>query len=111
MATRDGAALATGVTRGLGRAPVPRAFATETKSAEWTESRYHNLFPSPEDWRASAQRLPLPGPPAATLITDFNSYNTDVLPDDRMSPKRAGSALVSTPLGRRLDPFAAFAGL
>jgi signal peptidase I len=64
-------------------------FASTTDSDDWAELRYHNLVPSPEDWKAIQAKLGLPRPPTATLITDFSSYNTDVLPQDRLSPRRA----------------------
>ena len=64
-------------------------FATAKNADDWAELRYHNLVPSPEDWKAIQANARLPRPPAATLITDFSSYNTDVLPQDRLSPRRA----------------------
>jgi signal peptidase I len=64
-------------------------FATATHTGSWIELRYHNIVPRPEDWQAIQSQRRLPRPPQATLITDFNSYNTDVLPQDRLSPRRA----------------------
>ncbi len=64
-------------------------FTVEKSSEDWTELRYHNLVPSPEDWKAIRAKLPIARAPRATLITDFSSYNTDVLADDRMSARRA----------------------
>jgi signal peptidase I len=68
---------------------APGKFATTKTSGDWAELRYHNVVPSPEDWKAIQAKVPLPRPPLATLITDFSSYNTDVLPQDRLSPRRA----------------------
>jgi signal peptidase I len=64
-------------------------FAAAMNADSWIELRYHNIVPSPEDWRAIQSKLRLPEQPRATLITDFSSYNTDVLPPDRLSPRRA----------------------
>jgi signal peptidase I len=67
----------------------PGRFAAGPDSEDWAELRYHHVVPSPEDWSAIRAARPLPGPPRAILITDFNSYNTDVLPDDEKSHRRA----------------------
>jgi signal peptidase I len=70
--------------------PAAATYESAKNADHWTELRYHNIVPSPEDWKAIRAKLPLPKPPRATLITDFNSYNTDVIPQqDRMSPRRA----------------------
>src|SRR5262245_20096141 len=69
---------------------VTATYESAKNSDHWIELRYHNIVPSPADWKAIQAKLPLPKPPRATLITDFNSYNTDVIPQqDRMSPRRA----------------------
>ena len=61
------------------------------------------LVPSPEDWKAIHAKARLPGPPRPTLITDFSSYNTDVLPHDRHVAHDGRPPLVSAALGRRPD--------
>jgi signal peptidase I len=68
---------------------APGKFASAKNSDHWADLRYQNLVPSPEDWKAIQAKLRSPRPPRATLITDFSSYNTDVLPQDRLSPRRA----------------------
>ncbi len=68
---------------------APGRYGSEMEGEDWAELRYHHLVPSPEDWSAILARRPLPGPPRAILITDFNSYNTDVLPDDEKSARKA----------------------
>jgi signal peptidase I len=67
----------------------PGRFASQPNGEDWVDLRYHHLVPSPEAWKAIEAGRPLPAPPRATLITDFNSYNTDVLPDDEKSSRRA----------------------
>ncbi len=67
---------------------TPGRFASMSAD-DWAELRYHHLVPSPEDWAAIVANRPLPGPPRAILITDFNSYNTDLLPDDEKTARRA----------------------
>ncbi len=67
----------------------PGRYASGPEGEGWADLRYHHLVPSPEDWKAIEARRELPTPPRAILITDFNSYNTDVLPDDEKSPRRA----------------------
>ena len=64
-------------------------FAIDVTGEDWVDLAYHHLVPSPSDWKAIEAGSPLPGPPRAMLITDFNSYNTDVLPDDEKSSRRA----------------------
>ena len=55
--------------------------------------------------RGQASRSP--GPPRATLITDFNSYNTDVLPEDEESPRRAARPWFQPHWVGDLDPVVA----
>ena len=68
---------------------APGQFVSGSGGEAWTDVRYHHLVPSPEDWKAIEAKRDLPGPPRAVLITDFNSYNTDVLPEDARSAQRA----------------------
>ncbi len=67
----------------------PGRFATEAKGEGWADLRYRHLVPTPEDWRAIQSDPALSGSPRASLITDFNSYNTDVLLDDQSHPRKA----------------------
>ena len=45
--------------------------------------------------------------PVRRLITDYNSYNTDVSADDRVASPQRGPSVVPAALGRRLDALAA----
>jgi signal peptidase I len=72
--------------------PVAGQFVAGKQAGDWTELRYHHLVPSPEEWRAIRDGVPLASPPKATLITDFNSYNTDLLGDELDQPRRAARA-------------------
>jgi signal peptidase I len=56
---------------------APSRFQTKPTS-EWAELRYRHLVPDPEQWSAIVTDETLPGPPRATLITDFYSYNTNI---------------------------------
>ena len=48
-------------------------------AATWSELRYRNLVPDPEQWEAVDRRPRVaPRPPRADLITDFYSYNTNL---------------------------------
>ncbi len=68
---------------------APGQFVSGADGEDWADLRYHHLVPSPEDWKAIEAKRELQGPPRAILVTDFNSYNTDVLPDDEKSPRKA----------------------
>ena len=72
--------------------PAPGQFVPSERSSDWTELRYHHLVPSPQQWNAIRSGDALPGAPRATLITDYNSYNTDLLADDLKHPRRAARA-------------------
>jgi signal peptidase I len=56
-----------------------------TTNGEWTELRYHNLVPDPEQWEAVLRDGELPRPARATLVTDFYSYNTNMASDSNDS--------------------------
>jgi signal peptidase I len=57
----------------------PWRFVSEATS-DWSELRYRNLVPDPEQWNALLSKDAQPvTPPYPTLITDFYSYNTNVL--------------------------------
>ena len=74
---------------GLDRTDTRAIRPTKPDTTDWSELRYHHLVPSPEQWAAIRAEGPLAAEPRATLITDFNSYNTDVLPGDEHSSRRA----------------------
>ena len=76
-------ATGTWVERAAGR------FASEAEGEDWVDLRYHHIVPRPEHWKAIEGKQQLPAPCRAMLITDFNSYNTDVLADDEKSSRRA----------------------
>ena len=50
---------------------------------QWVELRYKHLVPEPEQWDAILSDGPLPRDPRPTLITDFYSYNTDLVEEPR----------------------------
>ncbi|WP_165221534.1 S26 family signal peptidase [Aquisphaera insulae] len=55
--------------------PSAGRFAVDAPGDTWTELRYRNLVPEPRHWEAIVQGR-TPDAPRASLITDFNSYNT-----------------------------------
>ena len=79
---RQGRVAAVAKRRGpAGRSSIPRAADTSPTAGandEWVELRYRHLVPDPEQWEAIADDRTLPRAPAATLITDFYSYNTNM---------------------------------
>ena len=48
---------------------------------QWVELRYRHLVPDPEQWDAILREHSLPREPRSTLITDFYSYNTNLVAD------------------------------
>ncbi len=54
-------------------------YQTKQASEQWAELRYRNLVPGPEDWDAVLNSQPPPRGPRAALITDFYSYNTNMM--------------------------------
>jgi len=77
----------------------------------WAELRYRHLVPDLRQWEALGRGAIPETPPRATLITDFNSYNTGVLaerrdPADGLDPHWVGDLTlefrleVTTPRGR-----------
>jgi len=72
--------------------PAPGRFRPGERAREWTELRYHHVAPTPEQCEAIRTGSPLPGAPRATLITDYNSYNTDLAAEDHAHPRRAAKA-------------------
>ena len=68
---------------------VSRYQAEATQSDQWTELKYQNLVPDPQQWDAILSDHPLPRVPRSTLITDYYSYNTNLASD--------GSNLVDDP--------------
>jgi signal peptidase I len=72
--------------------PAPGQFAARDRAGDWNELVYHHVVPSPAQWEAIRTGRPLPTEPRATLITDYNSYNTDLSADDHHNPQRAARA-------------------
>jgi signal peptidase I len=60
-------------------------YRSKAAGGQWTELRYHNLVPDPEQWEAILRDGELPRPPRATLVTDFYSYNTNMVSDSSSS--------------------------
>src|SRR5262249_44905516 len=54
-------------------------YRTKPASEQWAELRYRNLVPGPEDWDAVENGQTPSRGPRATLITDFYSYNTNMM--------------------------------
>ena len=101
------AALEPGVIEAVGSSAQPGDSRRTTQSDDWTELRYHNLVPSPEDWRAIRSQLPLAGP-----APSHADHRLQLVQHRRAAGRSnvaaaSGPALVSTALGRRPDPFAA----
>jgi signal peptidase I len=55
--------------------------STDTANDDWTVLRYQNLVPDPEQWEAILRDDELPRPPRSTLVSDFYSYNTNMVTD------------------------------
>jgi signal peptidase I len=54
-------------------------YQTKGSSDDWSELRYRHLVPEPEQWDAVINDRALPREPRATLVTDFYSYNTNMV--------------------------------
>jgi signal peptidase I len=54
-------------------------YQTKQSRDDWVELRYRNLVPEPEHWNAVLKSKSPPLGPRATLITDFYSYNTNMM--------------------------------
>lgn len=76
------------VEEGAWTEPVAGRFVSAASAEGWAELRYRHLVLSPEQWQAIRQGSS-PGEPRPRLITDYSSYNTDVMPHDRDAPLRA----------------------
>jgi len=72
--------------------PGPGTYCSQKRKGDWAELRYHHVVPSTEQWKAIRASAPLPGPPRATLVTDYCSYNTDITADDRLHQRGASRA-------------------
>lgn len=74
-----------------------RGAANQAADGEpWAELRYRHLVPTPDQWSAIEQGRPLPSPPRPSLITDFQSYNTDLTADGVEDPRQAARAWYQT---------------
>jgi signal peptidase I len=69
--------------------PAPGIFRPQAGQRQWAELRYHHVFPTRNQWEAIRRRERPPGPPRTMLITDYNSYNTDLAAPDRTVPRLA----------------------
>ncbi len=54
-------------------------YMTKEATDQWAELRYRNLVPEPEDWNAMLNDRTPPRGPRSTLVTDFYSYNTNMM--------------------------------
>jgi signal peptidase I len=63
--------------------PAPSTFIPRAETGQWAELRYHHMVPTPAQWNALVKHDRLASPPRATLITDYNSFNSDLAADDR----------------------------
>jgi signal peptidase I len=54
-------------------------YQTKQPSEQWSELRYRNLVPEADQWDAILNDQPLPRAPRASLVTDFYSYNTNMM--------------------------------
>ena len=77
---------------------VPGSFSVGT-SGDWARLRYRHLVADPKQWEALARGSIPATPPRATLITDFNSYNTGVTfegrdPSDGLDPHWVGDLTI-----------------
>jgi signal peptidase I len=69
--------------------PSDGSFVPGTSATDWVELRYRHRVPSPTQWDAIRAATSLQNRPAASLITDYYSYNTDLVADDQNSPRFA----------------------
>ena len=71
----------------IGRSSRPASAGTRrsNRADEWSELRYRNLVPEPEQWDAVLKGQTPPRAPRATLVTDFYSYNTNMMADQLRS--------------------------
>jgi signal peptidase I len=70
---------------------APGTFVPAGQSPDWVELRYRHRVPDPRQWEAIRAGV-RPGPPKATLITDYCSYNTDLTAEDRANPSHTARA-------------------
>ena len=61
------------VERGVSR------YKSKGSKDDWSELRYRHLVPEPDQWNAVINDRALPHDPRATLVTDFYSYNTNMV--------------------------------
>ena len=59
--------------------PAVSRYQSAVSKDEWSELRYRHLVPEPDQWDAVLNDHALPRDPRATLVTDFYSYNTNML--------------------------------
>ena len=89
-------------------------YQTKGSSEQWSELRYRHLVPEPEQWDAVLNDQTPARAPRATLVTDFYSYNTnmmaecvELLDESRRKPGRCVDAAA---LGGRSDAAGRYRG-
>lgn len=78
-------------------------YRAEATGEGWSELRYNNLVPDPDQWGAILEGRDLPHPPRPTLITDFYSYNTNLPNFDRLGPWMQSDWVGDLTLGTVID--------
>jgi signal peptidase I len=57
-------------------------YGAESQDEKWSDLRYENRVPTPDQWNAIAKGSAIPGEAKPTLITDYYAYNTFQFDDD-----------------------------
>lgn len=74
--------------------PEPGRFASQATPDRTATLAYRHMVPDPEQWQAILTRSPLPRPARPSLITDFDSFNSELTLDDSRNPYRAEKAWI-----------------
>ncbi len=74
---------------GAWKETAPGQFEPAGTTSDWSEMSYRHIIPSPEEWSAVRSGRRPNSPPKATLITDFLSYNTEVVALDEPNARTA----------------------
>jgi signal peptidase I len=59
--------------------PGASRYQTKGSGEQWSELRYRHLVPDPEQWASVLNDQTPARAPRATLVTDFYSYNTNIM--------------------------------